>query len=221
MLSAGLLSMAIAPGIAIAVYIYKKDHTEKEPKLHLFVAFLLGMVATLPAFLLSRLFEKKTGLNAQAFSIGTLLTYCILGVGLMEELSKFLFSKIFYRKEAFNEPFDGVVYCVMVAMGFATAENIVYIADGGLQTAILRMFTSIPAHAAFAVLMGNYMGRAKFSLHPLPLLILAVIIPSIYHGLFDFFLIQKISWVLSLGAAITFVHMLKLSNKIIDRQVSN
>ena len=95
MLSAGLLSMAIAPGIAIAVYIYKKDHTEKESKLHLFVAFLLGMAATLPAFLLSRLFEKKTGLNAQAYSIGTLLTYCIFGIGLIEELSKFLFSKIF------------------------------------------------------------------------------------------------------------------------------
>lgn len=220
MLSAGLLSMAIAPGIAVAVYIYKKDHTEKESKLHLLFAFLLGMSSTLPAFLLSRFFEKKTGLNAEAFSIGTLLTYCIFGIGFIEEFSKFIFAKLFYGKSTFNEPFDGVVYCVMVAMGFATAENIVYIADGGLHTAILRMFTSIPAHAAFAVLMGNYMGRAKFSKRPNTLLFLSVLVPTIYHGLFDFFLIQKISWVLSIGAAVTFVHILKLSRNIIN-QVSN
>ncbi|MDI1234841.1 MAG: PrsW family intramembrane metalloprotease [bacterium] len=218
MLSAGLLSIAIAPSIAISVYIYKKDHTEKESKLHLLLAFAMGMVATLPAYLLSRLFEKKTGLNIQAYSIGTLLTYCIFGIGLIEELSKFIFSKLFYRKETFNQPFDGVIYCVMVAMGFATVENIIYITDGGLNTAILRMFISVPAHAAFGILMGNYMGRAKFSQHSLHFLILSVLIPALYHGFFDFFLIQKISWIISLGAAIIFVHMFKLSQKIIKGQ---
>ncbi len=218
MLSAGLLSVAIAPGIAVVVYIYKKDHTDKEPKLLLLFAFLMGVLSTLPAFILSRIFEKKTGLSIHAYSISTLLTYCIFGIGLIEEGSKFLFTKIFYRKESFSHPFDGVIYSVMVAMGFATFENIMYVADGGMQTGLLRMFTSIPAHAAFAVLMGSYLGRAKFSMYPLPLLFLAVVIPSIYHGLFDFFLIQKVSWVLSIGTALTFVHILKLSRKIINRE---
>ena len=59
-----------------------------------------------------------------------------------------------YPKKDFNEPFDGIVYSVMVSMGFATTENILYAMKGGLEVALLRMVMSVPAHATFAVLMG-------------------------------------------------------------------
>ena len=48
-------------------------------------------------------------------------------------------------------------------MGFAFVENILYVSQGGMQVAILRTFTAVPAHAMFAVMMGYYAGLAKFA----------------------------------------------------------
>jgi RsiW-degrading membrane proteinase PrsW (M82 family) len=51
----------------------------------------------------------------------------------------------------------------MVSMGFACTENILYVLEGGYEVAIMRAFTAVPAHATFGILMGYYMGKAKFS----------------------------------------------------------
>lgn len=67
-----------------------------------------------------------------------------------------------YDKKAFDEPFDGIVYSVMVAMGFATIENVGYVYQHGIGTGVMRMFLSVPAHGSFAVMMGYYVGMAKF-----------------------------------------------------------
>ena len=68
-----------------------------------------------------------------------------------------------YRKKEFDEPFDGIVYAVMVGMGFATVENISYVSQYGLMTGIMRLFMAVPAHASFAIIMGYFMGKARFS----------------------------------------------------------
>ena len=58
-------------------------------------------------------------------------------VGFSEELSKFLIVLLFaQRHKEFNEPFDGIVYAVMVSMGFAATENIMYVMQSGPATAI-------------------------------------------------------------------------------------
>jgi RsiW-degrading membrane proteinase PrsW (M82 family) len=38
-----------------------------------------------------------------------------------------------------------------------------YVLEGGYETAVLRAFTAVPAHATFGILMGYFMGKAKFS----------------------------------------------------------
>ncbi len=84
-------------------------------------------------------------------------------MALSEEGSKFLVLRFYaYPKQVFREPFDGVIYCVMIGMGFATVENIEYVRQFGLETGVSRFFLAIPAHASFAVLMGYPVGRAKF-----------------------------------------------------------
>ncbi|MBK7649981.1 MAG: PrsW family intramembrane metalloprotease [Flammeovirgaceae bacterium] len=44
------------------------------------------------------------------------------------------FVRALYNNKHFNEPFDGIVYSVMVGMGFATFENILYVVEGGIGT---------------------------------------------------------------------------------------
>jgi RsiW-degrading membrane proteinase PrsW (M82 family) len=84
---------------------------------------------------------------------------------------------------------DGIIYSIMVSMGFATLENINYVYLYGYGTAFIRMFLSVPAHASFAMVMGYYVGKAKFdSEKSFMLLLKGLAIAVLFHGLFDFFI---------------------------------
>ena len=48
-----LLAIAIAPGIAISMYIYFKDKHEKEPLKLLVISFILGVLSVIPTTILS------------------------------------------------------------------------------------------------------------------------------------------------------------------------
>jgi len=185
-----LLALALAPAIAIIFYIYSKDKYEREPFKNLLISFLLGVLSTVPAIIIQLAFEPQLLAFFHEKSILYYGLYAFAVVGFGEELSKFAMLRLYaYRKKAFNEPFDGIIYSVMISMGFATLENIGYVMEGGVFTGILRMFLSVPAHAAFGVLMGYHVGLAKFdpdhaSVHLWKGLLLA----AFFHGAFDFFL---------------------------------
>jgi RsiW-degrading membrane proteinase PrsW (M82 family) len=182
-----LLALAIAPGIAICLFIYYKDRYDREPKKYLAVSFLLGMLSTFPALLVQFL-AGDVRENATSHFIATYAFFAYIIVALSEEGSKFLMLRLYaYPKKSFNEPFDGIVYAVMVAMGFATVENIEYVLHYGVQTGVIRFFLSVPAHASFAVLMGYYTGRAKFNPRwSFWLMAKGLLIAVFFHGSFDF-----------------------------------
>ncbi len=70
-------------------------------------------------------------------------------VALSEEGFKYLLLKkrTWYSSE-FNCQFDGVVYAVFVALGFALWENISYVLMYGLGTAAIRAVTAVPGTRA-------------------------------------------------------------------------
>jgi RsiW-degrading membrane proteinase PrsW (M82 family) len=97
-----------------------------------------------------------------------------------------------YRNQAFNEPFDGIIYSVMISMGFATLENIGYVLNYGFKTGLIRMFISVPSHAAFAVLIGYHVGLAKFDAHnAIKHIVKGFLLAVFFHGAFDFFLLLQ------------------------------
>ncbi len=183
-----LVTIALTPGIAIAIYIYIHDKHEPEPVWLLALSFFYGVLSLglnlAIALPIDRLLPiEDRDLTDQAF-------HAFAVVALLEELSKFVFIRgILYRNKNFNEPLDGIVYAVMVGMGFATAENLIYVWHGGGGTAIYRMFSAIPAHALFAVLMGYWLGRAKFiQAKEKRLSLVALVTATLFHGIYDYFL---------------------------------
>lgn len=182
-----LLLLAFAPGLAIALYVYLHDRHEREPFWLLAVSFAYGAFSTLLTLLLSAPITLLTNYRGIERLPDFISVY--FKVALIEEFSKFIFIRfVLYNNRHFNEPFDGIVYAIMVGMGFATAENIVYVMHYGATTGIVRMFTAVPAHAVFAVLMGYYLGRAKFT-HRKTFLysVLALAAATVFHGSYDYF----------------------------------
>jgi protease PrsW len=216
----GLLALAIAPGIAICIFIYWKDKYNREPLGLLLVSFMLGMVSVVPAIILELYFGKPLDqLTGKSILQIALLAYFV--VGLSEEVSKYVMVRFFaFKRKAFDDPFDGIVYSVMVGMGFATLENIGYVLQNGIGTGIMRMFLSVPAHATFAVLMGYHVGLAKFDpANRKKHLFYALFWPVLFHGTFDFFLFKGNSLLHAGGAIASFIVALKLSRRAIRKKL--
>jgi len=76
---------------------------------------------------------------------------------------------------------------VMVSMGFATLENLLYVSASGASTGWLRMFTAVPMHAVFAIVMGYYMGVQK-SFGTSAAVLKGLLLASLLHGIYDFVL---------------------------------
>lgn len=190
-MSYGLLFLAIAPAAAIIWYIYHKDKYEREPLRYLLMAFLIGVFSVLPASVVSGKMEEWFS-GTVGTSVETLV-YAFLVIAFVEELIKFLFLRFFmFRKDAFNEPFDGIVYGVMIGMGFAAFENLFYVFEGGVATALVRMFSAVPAHGVLGVMMGYYVGKSKFDLpNRNKWTLKAFFIPFLAHGCYDFLLFQE------------------------------
>ncbi|MBX2935467.1 MAG: PrsW family intramembrane metalloprotease [Ferruginibacter sp.] len=215
----GLLTLAIAPGIALCLFIYYKDRYNKEPIGLLFLSFILGMLSTIPAIIIQVVLTKPVE-KLMGEGIPYTLVFAYLIVALSEEGSKFLFVRIApYRRKSFDDPFDGIVYAVMVSMGFATLENIGYVYQHGIATGIMRMFLSVPAHATFGVLMGYHLGLVKFdAANRKKFMFLAIFWPVVFHGTFDFFLFLGNTWLHFGGAIISFFVAVRLSLKLIRRK---
>lgn len=182
-----LLGLALAPGVAIMIYIYRKDEHEREPVLLLFTSFFFGCVSTAITLIADN--EVSEWITLQAGNLVDEFYRAMFRVAFIEEFSKFIFVRfILYRSKDFNEPFDGIVYSVMVGMGFATLENILYVFNYGITIGILRIFTAVPAHAMFAILMGYFVGRAKFT-HRNGFLLssLGLLTATLFHGSYDYF----------------------------------
>ena len=228
-----LLALAIAPGIAICLLIHFKDRYEPEPLRYLVISFLLGMASTVPPLLIQWL----AGDFIAGAGYKSVLAYALFAFGVVavsEEGSKYLMLRYYaYPKKFFDEPFDGIVYAVMIGMGFATVENIEYIERYGFHTGLVRFFLSVPAHGAFAVLMGYYVGLAKYRRSQSGWLMWkGFLIAVFFHGSFDFFLFLQLNkkvtdvvsqGALSFGAFATFYIAIRLALNTLrmHRQMSN
>ena len=136
-----LLILSVLPALILMFYVYKKDTVEKEPIGLLVRLFILGVIAgPLAAFVETLLFTVFEGI----FDPGPVLLFFdfFIGVAVVEEGFKYLFLGTVRKNPNFNYVFDGIVYAVAVALGFATLENILYVFEGGIEVALMRAIFS-------------------------------------------------------------------------------
>lgn len=220
-----LLVLALAPAFAIIVYIYIKDKYEREPIGFLLKNILLGGSASVLITFLLGAFGNWFLPVSNPMSIFQQFLKAFVVVALVEEFSKYVIVRYYaQRNNEFDEPFDGIVYAVMVAMGFAALENILYVFQYGLSNGILRAFTAVPAHATFAVLMGYFMGKAKFSKtvkQKIRLNLTGLLAATLFHGIYDFFLYINYIPGISMGAFLSLGIGLILAQRAMRKHQNN
>ena len=185
-----LLLLALAPAIIIMIYVYFRDKYEKEPIKLILKGILLGAIVIFPVGLLENyllIFSKAYDPITKAAWDGFVVA------GAIEEAFKFFMVFILiWRNPNFNEKFDGIVYSVSVALGFAAVENLFYVFSGNsMQVGLVRAFTAVPGHTIFGIVMGFYLGLARFSPKGRGRwLLMAFVVPWMLHGIYDFLIMS-------------------------------
>lgn len=190
-----LFLLALAPIVFIITYFYLRDKYDREPLRNLIITFFLGIAISAPVLWISDNLSELTHTSTQS-PFPQLLLYALFVVATTEESMKYLVLRLFcYNQKEFDEPYDGIMYGVATAMGFAAIENVIYVMNGGektgLEIGLLRMFTAVPAHAVFGAVMGYFVGKAKFISQQKDATIthiIGLLFAICLHGIYDFFI---------------------------------
>ncbi len=221
-----LIASAVIPAILLLVQIYRADRLEPEPPGLLISLVINGILATVLALIGERIGMLILSLFLSGDSLVYRILFFFVVVALSEEGAKYLLlRRRTWQNPNFNCQFDGVVYAVFVALGFALWENISYVQMYGLGTALVRAVTAVPGHACFGVFMGAWYGLAKRYENMGDYAASAVcrrralLIPALLHGLYDFIASSAYDYyglIFLVFIAILFVHAIRLVRRLSD-----
>ncbi|MCZ8512911.1 glutamic-type intramembrane protease PrsW [Paenibacillus filicis] len=202
-----VLMAAVAPGVALLSYFYLKDRYDPEPISLVIKMFLFGLLLVFPVMVLQRALGHGLGDSPFVFTF-------LISSGVEEFFKWFLIYFLIFKHTSFDEPYDGIVYSVAAALGFATLENVFYAFLNGptFYELVMRALLPVSAHAMFGVMMGYHLGRAKFSQGKVHKhLALSLLLPIFWHGVFDYtLLITKAYWIWFMVPLMTFLWLRSL-----------
>jgi RsiW-degrading membrane proteinase PrsW (M82 family) len=209
-----IITAGIAPGVALLCYFYLKDQYESEPISMVFRTFIFGAILVFPIMFIQYVLAVE----------GVLITEVLQAffmAGFLEEFFKwFILFFIAYKHVEFDELYDGIVYGASVSLGFATAENILYLLAHGVDLAFWRALLPVSSHALLGVIMGYYLGKAKFTKGKSKnqFLVLSLAVPIILHGFYDYIIYSLEKWVLYIVPFMIFLWWLGLRKAKLARK---
>jgi RsiW-degrading membrane proteinase PrsW (M82 family) len=190
--------LSLFPCLLWLWYFSSRGRHKRPSRSLLAITFVLGALATGPALGINLLGQSAVNAIFKDTESAHLLVL-LLVVGPVEETVKFLVVFGYaWRKQEFDEPLDGVIYSASAALGFAAAENLIYLAQHDPTLVLMRGPLSNPGHALFSALWGLSLSRAKAKPNllraRLPILASGLLAASVIHSLFDILLVAAARW---------------------------
>ena len=210
---------AFIPAVAWLWFIWTRDRYEREPRRLIGKLFVWGVFSA-PwalglALFLARL-ERYVDAVGQAGAIPVaivLLFGFVFVKALNEEVMKYLVTANSTRTDPnFNEPVDGMIYMTTAALGFAAAENFLYIfgtytgilagaAEAGVAAAEaapaaalqafgivapLRSLLSATGHVTMSGIVGYCLGQAVVGRRSGRIVLVGLLLAALLHAAFNF-----------------------------------
>jgi len=185
--------IGILPALIWLAFFLRKD-VHPEPPSKVLEIFLLGMLVTIPTFILEKggwiIFSKFLIINF------FLELFYLFFAAFVEEIMKFLVVKENVLKSSeLDEPTDVILYMIISALGFAAAENIFQILKIktlklALILAIFRFWGAIFLHALVSGFIGYFLALSFYEKKNKKILPLAFLGATTLHWIFNFLIIQ-------------------------------
>jgi RsiW-degrading membrane proteinase PrsW (M82 family) len=192
-----LTSIAIAaaggiiPALAWLWFWLREDSEHPEPRKLIALAFLAGMIAVAVVIPIEEYVATFISNQTLTFSVWSAI----------EELTKYLFAlaTVLWRRED-DEPIDVVIYMVTVALGFAAAENTLFLLSplaGNtilqiIQTGDLRFVGATLVHVLSSATLGVTLALSFYSsrVDKVYHAITGVILAALLHSVFNVFILN-------------------------------
>ena len=176
--------LGLIPGLIWLSYFYRKSHHRPKSFRNLARVFMAGVICTIPTGIM----EHLTGAGLVQESLLRSAETSFFLIGPLEELSKLVAVWLaIYRSPDFQEPLDGIIYAGTVAVGFASVENIMYMAHLGPSIIVSRVLFATPAHVMFSAMWGYSMGLARFRRKgELTTILKGFVLAAFLHGTYNF-----------------------------------
>jgi len=201
------------PPVILGLIIWKSDRFQ-EPGKFLFASFLLGVAIIFPLdfFIivtehilapllhldieLYRDWDPKTG---AVYPSAEAAFQNFFRAAFLEEGLKFALLIFFcVRLADLNEPMDAIVYGAAIGLGYAAIENVGYLYIEGCNNAppwsmqgVKCRYYPLVMHMGFGVVMGLFLSLNLFEERSLfkrrLMLILSLVIPVIFHGVYNYY----------------------------------
>lgn len=186
-----IISLILAPLIAAIIIglIWVRRDKYRYPQL--ISSFILGMISIVVVLLFMYVADQYY-LNAFR-NLRREIFYSFVVMGLGSELGKFIILRYHnFNKSSFNGPLDGIVYSVMISMGFAFIGNILYfVLPYYTEIDFLYAITVVFANLFFAVIMGFFVGIAKTRENKFVDSMTGLLAASFFHALYNFCFITE------------------------------
>jgi RsiW-degrading membrane proteinase PrsW (M82 family) len=154
----GVLLVAFTPGLFWLWFFVRQDVYRPEPRRLIAWTFVLGGLSTIPAVIAEAIFLGDSSLDEGA-SLQATAAAMLLVVGPVEEACKFAVVRLKpYRSLYFDEPMDGLVYAAAASLGFASLENLGYVARLGPWVMVVRAPLSTVGHLVLGSIWGYALG---------------------------------------------------------------
>lgn len=187
------ITLGILPSIIWLFYYLRKD-LHPEPKKLIIQVFILGMLITPSSITLEKaylwIFQKIDHITAYSFGIILFL----IGISFIEEFLKYLAVKLRMSKDPeFNEPTDAMIYLIVSALGFAALENILYLMNApiisALMLTIFRFLSAVFLHTLSSALLGYFLARYWFFKEK-GMIFIGFLISTFFHTVYNIIVIN-------------------------------
>ncbi len=179
----------LGPSLIWLYFWLKRDRKHPEPFGLLFLCFLLGATGVFIAGII----QKGT---KGMFSDDTIRVAVWAGI---EEVIKFsIFLAVAYKNRFNDEPIDAAIYLITIALGFAAAENTLYVLKpeiassitAGLLTGGLRFFGSTLLHVIASGFVGIVVGLSPKTGRGI-FMLLGLAAATFFHTTFNLYVLRN------------------------------
>lgn len=199
-----IIQLFVLTSLILFMFLRSRDRGQVEPVWALWTAFGFGLLALFVSYILEFTLLPVELIGIQHFdgSLPALFQVSLI-IGVIEEVVKFLpFALFIYRRSFFNEHTDGIIYFVLVGLGFGLPENILYTINNGPEAGAARLLLTPIFHSATTAFAGYYLARSKVEKRSLVGPIIALTAMILVHAFYDFGLLSGIAW-LAMSSVIT------------------
>ncbi|MCF8233511.1 MAG: PrsW family intramembrane metalloprotease [Bacteroidales bacterium] len=186
MIEHGIYSVLVAPLLAFLLILYMNYRFKVQTNLYLFYALLFGLLSTAIIFggqMLAEVTELDHLRNLKRTAF-----YGIVLMAFTGELGKFIFLRYYFLPmKEFSGPIDGIIYAILIGLGFATAATLLLdLGIIGARVDLLYLYTYPIANVIFAIIMGFFVGLGKTRKNKAIDSLTGLFAATVFHGLYIF-----------------------------------